>query len=326
MSCCGGRGGSGSKCTCKVVAGDGITVTGNGSSASPYKIEGKGGGGKADCETIRGCISAEGPATFDPKTGKIGVQLSKDEGNQVKKGNDGGLFVPKTSTANAEELTLEDWPHSCPPDQVIEFANHSGGKSSVNAFDPVYKTKDGGLFTDTGIITQSHNVLDGLNEAKAGREKGDLVPEAERWNKDDPSKSIALIATPKIKIKNPDECRKSRVVMDVEVSVEFDLPSGASAVVFHGESRLEPVWASQNAGVGEEKKTYMQVNRTYFHYALNPGEEKVFDFVVGVGRGSNGARWKACEWKIKAMSIIGVDTLGHDHQPADNSISKQPVG
>lgn len=45
MSCCGGQGSGPAKCSCKVQAGDGITVTGKGSARDPYVIAGKTGQG-----------------------------------------------------------------------------------------------------------------------------------------------------------------------------------------------------------------------------------------------------------------------------------------
>ncbi|MGV2914531.1 hypothetical protein [Streptomyces alfalfae] len=61
----------GSRCTCQVVAGPGVTVTGNGSSGAPYTISA--GAGAVTCDQVRPCLSAGPGATYDPATGVIGA-------------------------------------------------------------------------------------------------------------------------------------------------------------------------------------------------------------------------------------------------------------
>jgi hypothetical protein len=89
-----------------------LTLTGTGTTADPYDVTATvvldpappGGGANLlqatpdglslECADVRGCITAEGPATYDPATGTIGVELSTDAGNTTTLGTDGGLFTP----------------------------------------------------------------------------------------------------------------------------------------------------------------------------------------------------------------------------------------
>ncbi|MET9818354.1 hypothetical protein [Streptomyces sp. NPDC006355] len=87
----------GSRCTCVVQAGPGVTVTGNGSSSAPYVI-GAGGGGAVTCDQVRPCISAGDGAAYDPVTGVVSARPSTDPGNNLSFGTDGGLLVPAGGT------------------------------------------------------------------------------------------------------------------------------------------------------------------------------------------------------------------------------------
>lgn len=286
MSCCGGRGGSGAKCTCKVVAGDGITVTGNGSSGNPYKIEGKGGqgGGLADCDAARACFSAEGPATFDPKTGKIGVDLSKDAGNIIRKGTDGGLLVPPPS--NAGDLTIPDWPHACAVDE-------SGAA--------VYKGEDGGLYTDTVLDTYSRTWAGNLKSTAANAS----VPEGMGLD------NVRELYVARPKIENPDKCRSARILYTIQTSVWFTLPPGASARAYNGEKNLDENYSVTNGSQTEIKEEQVEVNRMFFHYDLKPGETKEFPFFMWVGGGTKGAKWTELDWNIRTLTIVGTRKNTH---------------
>ncbi|WP_165947365.1 hypothetical protein [Micromonospora sp. 15K316] len=106
-----------------VVAGENVTVEGNGSSASPYVISADGGidcaqvrpclsagdgieydpttgvissDGSVDCAQVRPCLSAGDGIDYDPTTGVISADLSSEPGNNITIGPDGGLLVPST--------------------------------------------------------------------------------------------------------------------------------------------------------------------------------------------------------------------------------------
>ena len=94
-----------------------LTLTGTGAAADPYDVTAAvkldtappGGGTNLlqasanglylECDDVRGCFSATGPATYDPATGTFGVELSADPGNATVLGSDGGLFTPTPGAA-----------------------------------------------------------------------------------------------------------------------------------------------------------------------------------------------------------------------------------
>lgn len=103
-----------------------VTVSGTGTVADPYKVSAAvildpappSGGSELlhagpnglylACDDARGCISAEGPATYDPATGVIGVQLSADAGNSTVLGSDGGIFTPAPAAASPTVVQAAD--------------------------------------------------------------------------------------------------------------------------------------------------------------------------------------------------------------------------
>jgi hypothetical protein len=105
-----------------------LTLTGTGTAADPYDVTAAvildpappGGGAELlhagpgglylECADVRGCISAEGPATYDPATGVVGVQLSADPGNATVLGADGGIFTPAPAAAEPTAVQAADTP------------------------------------------------------------------------------------------------------------------------------------------------------------------------------------------------------------------------
>ncbi|MEC3994990.1 hypothetical protein VSR01_16215 [Actinacidiphila sp. DG2A-62] len=89
-----------------------LTLSGTGTTADPYDVTAAvkldpappGGGTNLlsasanglhlECDDVRGCFSATGPATYDPATGTFGVEFSADAGNATTIGTDGGIFTP----------------------------------------------------------------------------------------------------------------------------------------------------------------------------------------------------------------------------------------
>lgn len=90
----------GSRCTCQVTAGPGVTVTGNGSTGAPYVIEAT--AGAVTCDQVRPCISAGDGASYDPDTGVVAARPSTDAGNTLGFGTDGGLLVPPAGAPAVE--------------------------------------------------------------------------------------------------------------------------------------------------------------------------------------------------------------------------------
>ncbi|MEU4406190.1 hypothetical protein AB0F88_16840 [Streptosporangium sp. NPDC023963] len=96
------------RCDCVVIAGDNITVAGDGGTGTPYVISATG-GGAVTCDQVRPCLSAGPGATYDPVTGVIAANVSTDAGNQVTIGTDDGLFVPAGGGA-VTALAVTDTP------------------------------------------------------------------------------------------------------------------------------------------------------------------------------------------------------------------------
>lgn len=84
-----------STCSCLVVAGDNVTVTGVGSQANPYVISAdvQGLTTVEDTPSIDMTLTGTG-ATGDPYVISSAVKLSADENNCAVFGTDGALFVP----------------------------------------------------------------------------------------------------------------------------------------------------------------------------------------------------------------------------------------
>ena len=95
----------GSRCTCQVVAGPGVTVTGNGSAGAPYVIESE--AGSVTCDQVRPCLSAGPGATYDPATGVIGAETTLVEaGDNVTVTGTGAAGDPYVVAAEAADPTV----------------------------------------------------------------------------------------------------------------------------------------------------------------------------------------------------------------------------
>lgn len=80
----------------KVEAGEGVMVSGNGTDQNPYVIEASNrpGNGALNCRAVRRCLSAGDGLDYDEVTGEIKARPSRDDGNAMTVGDDGGLYVP----------------------------------------------------------------------------------------------------------------------------------------------------------------------------------------------------------------------------------------
>ncbi|MCF3960599.1 hypothetical protein [Streptomyces fuscigenes] len=100
FGCCGPR------CACRVTAGPGVTVSGNGSSGAPYVVAAD--GATVTCDQVRPCISAGDGAAYDDTTGVVSARPSTDAGNSLDFGTDGGLLVPPPPAAEPTALQAGD--------------------------------------------------------------------------------------------------------------------------------------------------------------------------------------------------------------------------
>jgi hypothetical protein len=100
-----------------------VTVTGNGSVQQPYVIS-LGQDGQTGCEAITACVAQNlGPGlAYDKGTGKIQAKLSKDAGQTLRFGSDGGLLDTTGGTPSPATCgrTIESLPAA--PDVVGAYA------------------------------------------------------------------------------------------------------------------------------------------------------------------------------------------------------------
>lgn len=89
-------------CACLVVGAGPVLVTGNGSPGSPFVVT-LSEGGFTGCKAITACVGENlGPGlAYDPNTGTIQAQVSRDAGNTLTFGSDNGLFGTGTGGGGA---------------------------------------------------------------------------------------------------------------------------------------------------------------------------------------------------------------------------------
>ncbi|WP_413808101.1 hypothetical protein [Streptomyces sp. OE57] len=198
----------GSRCTCQVVAGPGVTVTGNGSNGAPYVIST---GGTVTCDQVRPCISAGPGASYNPATGVIEARPSTDAGNTLEIGTDGGLLVPGPApletgcgltgdgTAGAPlTAAVAAWPYAC------DVSNGSGiycdpATGQLRGDPKPYSSSNSQFFTQT------------FSPPLAG-----------------PTAPNEVIATFCATFTNPDPCRPATLLLAREVDITVDLGPGAA--------------------------------------------------------------------------------------------------
>lgn len=90
-----GRCGCSSDCSCSVVAGDGVTVEGNGQPGTPYVVST---GGGEFCAQVGSCVCtmATTGTGIDCTPASLSVLPSSDAGNVIVNGSDGRLYAGDT--------------------------------------------------------------------------------------------------------------------------------------------------------------------------------------------------------------------------------------
>lgn len=139
------RCGCSSDCSCSVVAGDGVTIEGNGQPGTPYVVSV---GGDA-CGPIMDCVcdAADAGMGVDCTASTLSVLPSTDAGNVIVTGSDGRLYagdtpgpppptpivqsdtvgVPLTGSPARGSINVTfPQPFSTPPDVVATVAHDQG--------------------------------------------------------------------------------------------------------------------------------------------------------------------------------------------------------
>ncbi|WP_413808099.1 hypothetical protein [Streptomyces sp. OE57] len=272
----------GSRCTCQVTAGPGVTVTGNGSPSAPYVIGADGGGGTVTCDQVRPCFSAGPGATYNPATGVIGANVSGQAGNNLTINPDGSLYVPAgeaTVTAGCGltgdgsggaplAVATAAWPFACPPE------------------------------TNGTVVTCDANGV--LRGEPAGKAYFAQYTEMRDYaNVTVPAEFDVVADTFTFPVANPDPCRPVMLIVERESDVDFDLPAGAGAAA--GQDTDEMSYF-RNTGTTAITDQHVQNTKIFRHTAsLAVGATATINFPVSVGRGSGGASYNRIQVFIRAL-------------------------
>lgn len=89
-------------CACVLTTDSSLTLSGNGSAASPWLLK-----VVPNCTTTMNCVAANVTTPVTVTAGKIGVKVSTDTNQALKLGTDGGLYV---ASASAGGVTIADTP------------------------------------------------------------------------------------------------------------------------------------------------------------------------------------------------------------------------
>ncbi|MFB7496103.1 hypothetical protein ACFC09_15650 [Streptomyces sp. NPDC056161] len=263
----------GSRCTCQVTAGPGVTVIGNGSPGAPYVIGV--GPGAVTCDQVRPCISAGGGASYDPATGVIGVDLSETPGNTLVLGPD-GLYVPPAtvgcgltgngSVSSPVQANTGSWPYPCDVDAAAA-----------------------GVYCDSG-----------------GQLRGEPIPKA-RFQQSTlgkaypgaplvPTTAEEVVEELQLPIVNPDKCRAAVTILFQEVDVDLNLPrGGAGGAGIDGDDMMHLA----NEGSATITREHVQVGKLT-NLVLSPGETLTRTMQITMGRGAGGATYTRIQATLRA--------------------------
>jgi hypothetical protein len=272
----------GSRCTCRVTAGPGVTVTGNGSSSAPYVI-GATGGGTTTCDQVRPCLSAGEGVAYDPATGVVAVRPSADAGNVLEVGTDGGLLVPAPdalstgcgltgdgSAAAPLAVASGAWPYAC--DITAQGGVIACGPDGVLRGEPRSHAQFFSQFYDEDFAD---------------------VPV--------PAGSNVLVRRVEFPFTNPDPCNPSQVVVFEELEVELTLPPGGGAE--YGFDGPDEMIYYRNTGTSTATGLHFQVTKVRGGGIIQPGATVTLGFDVLMGRGTAGATYTHIQGIVRALFI-----------------------
>ncbi|RPK58355.1 hypothetical protein EES44_24225 [Streptomyces sp. ADI96-15] len=322
----------GGQCNCSVIAGNGTSVDGTGSTANPYVISVE----PPACEDVRGCFSAGDGISFDESTGVISARPSADEGNGVSFGSDGGLLVP------ASEVSCEDVrPCFSAGDGLTydEATGEFGPDFSADAGNNLTTGSDGGLYVPTGAATVS--AACGLTGDGSGgsplaaavgtwslpcdvtANAGQVYCDANGVLRSEPrgmanfysfseTREYANLPVPsgqdqpgdhfEFEVTNPDPCRPALAVIEREADVDFVLPAnGGGAAYGHGTDEMYYV---DNQGNAVSDDVHAHTTKVFaLATPLAPGETRMLTFDVTLGRGKGGATYNRIQAFIRCLLI-----------------------
>lgn len=320
-------------CACSLAAGDGITISGNGSAANPYTISAAGG---VTCDDVRPCLSAGDGVAYNPATGVISARISADPGNAAIIGGDGGIYAAGgggggglvavahqdtpcvalsglgTAPQPLEAALVVD-PASgnliaCGPNgaQVV-LATGCGLLGDGTPGDPLraaayawpyacdLDTAGGGVYCDSagGLRSDPLGTIRYFTTSVNEAVANLAVPATT-------TTGGTTIATRSLNITNPSDCYPALAITSVEVDVDFVLPPGGRAGHFvYGDE----MYRFENEGNATVSDVHTQTTKVLGNTLLAPGAGTTVQLEIGLGFGQGGATYNRVQSFIRAVVI-----------------------
>ena len=272
------RCGCGGECSCSLVAGDGILVSGSGSNAVPWVVS-----AVTDCVDVRNCFSEGDGVDYDPVTGEIAVCVSPDAGNNITLDANGCLYV-----AGAPGLVTTGCGITGDGSPGAPVAANTG----VWGFGCAPETNGSVIACDaTGMLKGEppyhtyyfQSIQEQLFPANP------LVPT--------PDDTVVL--TFNFNVVNPDPCRTMRVIQWRDIDVDFNLPAGSDAASGISTDEMTHV---TNQGTATALDTHTQVGKvTQPNAALAPGAATLLTLEVSLAKGSGGATYNRIQGTFRVV-------------------------
>lgn len=274
------RCGCGGACSCALVSGTGITVTGSGTPANPWKPNAT----IASCTDVRGCITANQGAAFNQTTGVISVCVSPNANNGLTRDANGCLFVAAGAStvttgcgltgtgapASPVRANTQTWPYTCDP--LTQGGVVSCDPSGVLVGEPRSRSQAFSTSLDTPYNNAVPTTLTQSN----------LI------------QTISLSAT------NPDPCRAATVIQLQEMGFALTLPPGGRAEYgFLNNNMVNHT----NRGTTNETDFYVQVAKAVPLGTIAPGATQTFSFGMYLGQGTAGATYTQGRAILRVLMI-----------------------
>lgn len=275
------RCGCGGDCGCSLVSGDGVVVTGSGSTANPWKPN----AAIADCADVRACLSANQGAAFDATTGMISVCLSPNAGQAITRDVNGCLYVgagASTVTAGcgltgngapATPLTADTsaWPYAC------DIATQGGVVSCDPATGRLWSEPRSHSMMQSVFFDQTYNLP---------------VPATATQSN--------LIQTVTGSFTNPDPCRTAIVISMQEMEFFLTLPANARAEYgFDADNMVQHT----NRGATTETDFHVQVSKVINRGVIAAGATANYSFGAYLGLGTSGATYTQLNGILRILMI-----------------------
>lgn len=334
-NCCGAA-----RCTCRVTAGPGITVEGNGSAGAPYVISGENAltaVEAVDTPTVDTTVTGTG-ALGDPYVVSAEVILDpappSGGSNLVQAGPD-GLYVEcadvrpcltagvgidydqATGTIAAEGTAVE-----AGPGVTVTGTGTAADPYEVSAVPPdtgCGLTGDGSAGTPLAasvvawpypcdVDTEAGGVYCDSTGALRSEPRATAIYVTDQQVLDVadlpvPAPQDTEVATHTLVIENPDPCRPAFVIVEAEVDADFNLPAGAGAGLGIATDEMSYL---RNSGTTTILDTHIQSTKVVsptpnVGTQIPPGGSLNYVLSIRMGRGSGGATYNRVQSFLRAF-------------------------